>query len=226
MFRRPNRPAGLIAAGLGVALIALGAPVAGSAAPDPLPPFRAVVRPVSAAERADMVPSVWRAGCPVPIAKLRHVSLPFVDFAGRVRRGALVVHNDAARDVIAVFRRLYAARFPIRSMRPIQRYGGDDFRSIEADNTSAFNCRPATGSGSWSQHAYGRAIDINPLENPYVYGDGTTSHPRSERYLRRSPYRRGMAVEGRVLVRAFDSVGWTWGGRWESPKDYQHFSAS
>jgi D-alanyl-D-alanine carboxypeptidase len=126
---------------------------------------------------------------------------------------------------VTAFRALYRARFPIRRMRPIQAYGGDDFASIEADNTSAFNCRPATGSSRWSEHAYGRAIDINPIENPYVSG-GRTSHRASVAYLDRSPARAGMAVEGGVLVEAFDAVGWGWGGRWSSIKDYQHFSAS
>ena len=209
---------------LGIALTLVA--FAGVAAPAvAAPAFRAVIRPISPAERADMTPSVWRPGCPVPLSALRHVSLPFVDFSGRVRRGALVVHNDAARDVVTVFRRLYAARFPIRRMSPIQRYDGDDFASIAADNTSAFNCRPATGSRSWSQHAYGRAIDVNPIENPYIHADGTTSHRRSERYLRRSPHRPGMATEGRALVRAFDAVGWSWGGRWSGVVDLQHFSA-
>jgi D-alanyl-D-alanine carboxypeptidase len=172
-----------------------------------------------------MTPSVWRRGCPVGLSSLRHVSLPFVGFDGRPRRGALVVHNGVARDVLTVFRRLYAARFPIRRMRPIQAYGGDDFASIEADNTSAFNCRAATGSSRWSEHAYGRAIDLNPLENPYVSG-GRTSHRRSVPYLDRSRVRRGMVVEGGVVVRAFDAVGWGWGGRWSGIKDYQHFSSS
>jgi hypothetical protein len=153
------------------------------------------------------------------------VSLPYVGFDGRAHRGALVVHHGAARDVVTAFRALYRARFPIRRMRPIQAYGGDDFASIEADNTSAFNCRSATGSSRWSEHAYGRAIDINPIENPYVSG-GETSHRASVRYLDRSRARRGMAVEGGVLVRAFDAVGWGWGGRWSSVKDYQHFSMS
>ena len=83
---------------------------------------------------------------------------------------------------MTAFRALYRARFPIRRMRPIQAYGGDDFASIEADNTSAFNCRAATGSSRWSEHAYGRAIDIDPIENPYVSG-GRTSHPASVPYL-------------------------------------------
>jgi hypothetical protein len=213
----PSRAALAALAGAAV-LVALPAV---AAAADP--PYRAVVRTLSPQERADMTPSVWRRGCPVGLGRLRHVSLPFVGFDGRVRRGALVVHDGAARDVVEVFRALYRARFPIRRMQPIQRYGGDDYASIEADNTSAFNCRPATGSRRWSQHAYGRAIDLNPLENPYVSG-GTTSHRGSVRFLDRRP-RKGVIVEGGVVTRAFDARGWEWGGRWSGVIDYQHFSA-
>jgi hypothetical protein len=215
---RPSRLLPLLA----LALTCAVAPTAAAASP---PEFRAVVRAISPAERADMTPSVWRRGCPVGLSALRHVSLPFVGFDGRARRGALVVHHSAARDVVTAFRALYRARFPIRRMRPIQAYGGDDFASIEADNTSAFNCRSATGSSRWSEHAYGRAIDINPIENPYVSG-GRTSHRASVAYLDRSPPRPGTAVEGGALVEAFDAVGWGWGGRWSSIVDYQHFSAS
>ncbi|HSJ73035.1 MAG TPA: M15 family metallopeptidase [Miltoncostaeaceae bacterium] len=218
-----GRPRPLLAAAAAAAALAALAPARAAAAP--VPEFRAVVRAISPAERAQMTPSVWRPGCPVGLSALRHVSLPFVGFDGRPHRGALVVHNGAARDVVTAFRALYRARVPIRRMRPIQAYGGDDFASIEADNTSAFNCRPATGSSRWSEHAYGRAIDINPIENPYVSG-GRTSHRRSVPYLDRSPARPGMAVEGGALVRAFDAVGWGWGGRWSSIRDYQHFSVS
>jgi hypothetical protein len=220
----PGRPRAPLAAAAALAALAALA-LAGGAAPAPLPEFRAVVRSISPAERAQMTPSVWRPGCPVGPSSLRHVSLPYVGFDGRAHRGALVVHNGAARDVVTAFRALYRARFPIRRMRPIQAYGGDDFASIEADNTSAFNCRSATGSSRWSEHAYGRAIDINPIENPYVSG-GTTSHRSSVPYLDRSPARPGMAVEEGALVRAFDAVGWGWGGRWSGIKDYQHFSVS
>jgi hypothetical protein len=219
----PGLPRPLRALALAVVVAGLGA--APAAAAPALPEFRAAVRAVSPAERAAMTPSVWRPGCPVGLSSLRHVSLPFVGFDGAPRRGALVVHHSAARDVVAVFGRLYRERFPLRRLRPIQAYGGDDFASIEADNTSAFNCRAATGSSRWSEHAYGRAIDVNPLENPYVSG-GRTSHRGSVPYLDRSPARPGMAVEGGVLVRAFDAAGWGWGGRWSSIKDYQHFSAS
>lgn len=208
-----------------VASLLLPAAVATAAPPPAPPPFRAVVRALSPAERADMTPSVWRRGCPVSLDDLRHVSLPYIGFGGRARRGALVVNASAAPAVVAAFRDLYRARFPIRRMRPIQAYGGDDFRSIEADNTSAFNCRPATGSSRWSNHAYGLAIDINPIENPYVSG-GRTSHRASVPYLDRSRVRPGMAVEGGTLVRAFDGRGWGWGGRWSGTVDYQHFSAN
>jgi D-alanyl-D-alanine carboxypeptidase len=109
-------------------------------------------------------------------------------------------------------------------MLPVDAYGGDDFRSIEADNTSSFNCRPATGSSHWSNHAYGRAIDVNPIENPYISG-GSTSHRASVPYLNRSRVRPGMAVAGGVLVRAFAAQGWGWGGSWSgSTQDTQHFS--
>ena len=213
----PRRAA--LAALAALALLAL--PAGATAQEDA---FRAQVRLLTAQERADMTPSVWRRGCPVGLGALRHVSVPFRTFDGRAGRGAVVVHHSVARDVVEVFRALHRAGFPIRRMQPIQRYDGDDYASIEADNTSAFNCRRATGSSSWSQHASGRAIDLNPLENPYVSG-GTTSHPGSVRYLDRSHPRPGMIREGDVVTRAFDARGWEWGGRWSGIKDYQHFSA-
>ncbi len=145
----PAPPRLALATATACALLASGAPAL-AAAPEK-PPFRAVVRSLTPAERAAMTPSVWRPGCPVGLSRLRRVSLPYVDFSGRARRGALVVNASVARDVVAAFRTLYRAGFPIRRMRPIERYRGDDFASIEADNTSAFNCRPATGSSRWSQ---------------------------------------------------------------------------
>jgi len=201
--------------------LALAAAVPAAAAPA----FRASVAPIPADARARMTPSVWRPGCPVGLDALRWVTVRHWGFDGRVHAGVLVVNRDAAPAVVAAMRGLYAARFPIRRMTPIEAYGGDDFRSIEADNTSAFNCRRATGSSSWSEHAFGRAVDVNPIENPYVAG-GSTAHLASRTYLDRSRVRVGMAVAGGALVRAFDAVGWGWGGRWSGPRDYQHFSAS
>jgi D-alanyl-D-alanine carboxypeptidase len=190
-----------------------------------VPGFHARTQPIPPAMRAQMTGVSWHRGCPVGLSELRLITLTYRGFDGRDHVGRVIANRSAAATLVGVFRRLYAARFPIRRMEPVDRYGGDDYRSIEADNTSAFNCRPATGSTHWSQHAYGRAIDVNPIENPYVSG-GTTSHRASTPYLDRSHRRAGMAYEGGVLVDAFRSAGWGWGGSWNGIKDYQHFSAT
>ena len=204
------------------ALLVLGAAAGPAASAER---FRSSVSRIGPALADRMTPTSWRPGCPVGLADLRQVWVRHWDFNGRVRSGVLIVHEDAAADVVKAFRRLFNAHFPIRRMRLVDAYGGSDYASIEADNTSAFNCRPVTGGGGWSEHAYGRALDINPIENPYVSG-GTTSHRASVPYLDRSRVRPGMAVEGGALVRAFDAVGWGWGGRWSGIKDFQHFSMS
>jgi hypothetical protein len=189
-----------------------------------VPGFHARVQPIPPAMRAQMTGVSWHKGCPVGLDDLRLLTLTYRGFDGRTHTGRLVANRTAAAALVAAFRRLYAANFPIRRMEPVDRYGGDDFRSIEADNTSAFNCRAATGSTRWSNHAYGLAIDVNPIENPYVSG-GRSSHPASAPYLDRSRHRSGMAYEGGVLVDAFRSVGWGWGGSWSGgTRDYQHFS--
>ena len=208
--------------GLVVVLVAALAAGASAAATE----YRSSVSVLPSSLRATMTGVSWRPGCPVSLDDLRLVTARHWGFDGRVHAGRLVVHRDVASDVAAVLRRLYAARFPIRRMVPVDAYGASDFRSIEADNTSAFNCRYVEGTTRWSEHAHGRAIDLNPIENPYVSSDGTTSHRASRSYLRRAPYRAGMAVDGSVVVRAFDAVGWGWGGRFAGIKDYQHFSAS
>lgn len=186
--------------------------------------FRARVAAIPAPLARTMTGRSWRPGCPVGLAALRLVSVTFRGFDGRDHAGRVVVNRDVAADVVAVFRALYAAGFPIRRMEPVDVYGASDYRSIEADNTSAFNCREVAGTSSWSEHAYGRAIDLDPLENPSVSG-GVTSHPASVRYLDRSLALPGMIHPGDAVVRAFRAVGWGWGGTWSSP-DYQHFSAS
>ena len=183
--------------------------------------FRATVSPVRWAE----LRHTYRAGCPVGPSDLRTVRLSHWGFDGRRRTGTIVVHRRVTSDVVAVFRRLYAARFPIRRMQPVSRYGGSDDRSMAADNTSGFNCRRVGRTGPWSQHAYGLAVDLNPLENPYVLR-GQVQPLAGRRFLDRRRRRTGMVVEGDVVVRAFADVGWNWGGRWTSSKDYQHFSTT
>ena len=187
------------------------------------PPFSHSTSRVTAVD----LPHSWHRGCPVAPASLRRLRLDYWGFDGRAHTGALIVNVKAVPSLTRVFSRLYAARFPIRRMRSIDAYGGSDERSLDADNTAAFNCRFAVASGPkrWSVHAYGLAVDVNPVENPYVLGSSV--HPRAGRaYLDRSRYRPGMAVAGRLLVRVFAAAGWQWGGRWTGSPDYQHFSAS
>ena len=187
------------------------------------PPFTHSVTPVTRAQ----LPHSWRPGCPVAPSSLRRLRLGYWGFDGKPHAGTLVVNASAVGDLTVVFRRLYRARFPIRRMRPIDAYGGNDERSLAADNTAAFNCRYAVGPGPkrWSTHAYGVAIDINPVENPYL--ESGQVHPRAGKaYLDRSNVRPGMAVRGGLLVSAFTSVGWQWGGRWTGTPDYQHFSST
>lgn len=186
--------------------------------------FKFSAERIPASVRRRMTGVSWRRGCPVPLSRLRYLKISHRTFDGRVRTGELIVHKSAVRTMRRVFAELYEAKFPIRRMRLIDDYDGSDFDSIEADNTSAFNCRERTGGGGWSEHAYGRAIDVNPIENPYVHADGTTSHRASKKYLDRSRWRKGMATRNGVLVRSFKDAGWGWGGDWPSPKDFQHFS--
>jgi hypothetical protein len=176
--------------------------------------------------RKRIVGASWHRGCPVPLANLRYVRVRYWSFRHRERTGELVVNRDAARAIVRVFRRLYQNGYPVRRMRLVDDYGANDFRSIEADNTSAFNCRYVDGTTRWSNHAFGRAVDVNPIENPFVSSGGTTSHPASRRYVDRSARRHpAMILRGDRTVRAFAAEGWGWGGNFSGYKDYQHFSA-
>ena len=169
----------------------------------------------------------WHQGCPVGAASLRAVTLTFWGFDRAAHTGTLVVNARVVSAVVDAFRQVYAARFPIRQMVPIAAYGGDDNKSMAADNTSSFNCRPAVSNGpkTWSMHAFGEAIDINTVENPYTL-DGTVRPPSGKPYTNRSWVRPGMIVRGTAPTRAFSAVGWGWGGNWSSSPDYQHFSTN
>ena len=182
--------------------------------------------PIDAATRERMTGVSWRPGCPVGLADLRLLKVRHWGFDGRVHRGRLVVHEDSARGLVRVLRRLFRLHFPIRRMRLVDAYGADDHRSMAADNTSAFNCRFVSGTRRWSEHAYGRAIDVNPVENPYADSDGYVSPPAGAPYRDRSQRVKGLIHRGGNVVRAFAAIGWEWGGYWSWPKDYQHFSAT
>jgi poly-gamma-glutamate synthesis protein (capsule biosynthesis protein) len=197
----------------------------------PTPPgaaaYHASVEPITPVLRQRMRTS-QHPGCPVPWRGLRYLQLGYVGFDDRSHTGELVVAAPYARDVVGVFRKLYAARWPIRRLRLVDAYGGDDDRSMAADNTSGANCRKVEGSKRWSLHAFGAAIDLNPVQNPYVTGS-TIAPPGSRRFasLDRSAGARvpdGVITSDDVVVRAFAAIGWEWGGSWAEP-DFQHFSA-
>ncbi len=190
------------------------------------PAYEATIHRLPVAIKDLMTGSSWRPGCPVPLQDLRLIRLRYWGFDDRAHRGRLVAHRSWAHGIANAFGDLYEARFPIRRMRLVDRYGADDMRSMRADNTSAFNCRYRSGVCCvWSQHAYGRAVDINPVENPYV-GPWGVSPPNGADYVDRTPLQRGMIGPRGAVVRAFAGIGWEWGGTWSSSKDYQHFSAS
>ena len=141
------------------------APVTTRAQAEP-PPFTFVARELSPAIRKRIMGVSWRPGCPVGLSGLRHLRIAHHgSFDGRVHNGEMIVNRSAVRALERVFASLYRSRSPIRRMRLVDDYGGSDYRSIEADNTSAFNCRRVTGGSRWSQHSYGRALDINPIES-------------------------------------------------------------
>ncbi|ADV46002.1 hypothetical protein Nitsa_0735 [Nitratifractor salsuginis DSM 16511] len=171
----------------------------------------------------------YRDGCPVKLRDLRYIRLNYLGFDGKPHTGEMVVHKDVAKEVTQIFGELYRAKYPIRRMQLVSDYGGSDYRSIEADNTSAFNCRAVTGGKKWSNHAYGKAIDINPIENPYISRSGHIAHRASLPYrIRRHknpfhPEDRALIAPHDPIVRIFKSRGWRWGGDWHSIKDYQHF---
>jgi hypothetical protein len=194
--------------------------------------FHASVEPLSPARRAELTGRFWHAGCPVALTQLRVLTLTTWGFDGRAHSGQLLVNEDAAAKLSNVFRQLYALRFPIRHMQLPDMYGPASAQPADGDVTAAFECRQAvpspctggTGTGTWSEHAYGEAVDLNPLENPYV-GCGRTRSSASRPYLDRTRLRPGMVTP--AVVAAFRSVGWGWGGSWAgSTRDYMHFSAS
>ncbi|HXR12730.1 MAG TPA: M15 family metallopeptidase [Gaiellaceae bacterium] len=195
--------------------------------------FHASSRPLPASVRAEMVSAKeWHAGCPVPLSGFRLLTLSYWGFDGKAHTGQLVVNAHAVAPLTTVFRQLYKMRFPIHHMALSDAYGPASGWPADGDVTASTECRQAvpspcskgTGTGHWSEHAYGEAIDINPVENPYV-GCGQTRDKTAVSFMKRTPLRRGMVTP--AVLAAFQSVGWGWGGSWYgSTKDYMHFSVN
>ena len=195
--------------------------------PAPAPPsderFAADVRPVPPAVLAR---STWTEACPVGVDELRYVTVHHLGFDGRVHAGELIVHADVAEDIIWVFGALHDARFPLEEVRVIRIDELSAPPTGDGNVTSGFVCRPTVGGTRWSEHAYGRAIDLNPFHNPYVRGDLVIPELAGA-YVDRTDARPGMIVAGDVVTEAFASIGWGWGGDWSGPAtDPMHFSVS
>ncbi len=183
--------------------------------------FSAVVAMPSVADLG----ASWRPGCPVAPADLRTITVSYWGFDDVGHSGIIVMHQSNTASLIAALRELWNQRFPIESMAPISTYGGDDRASMLANNTSGFNCRTVAGTAKLSEHAYGRAVDINPFRNPWISGS-RIDPPEAAAYADRSRREPGIFHEGDGGVDAMERAGWKWGGYWVTSKDYQHFSVS
>src|ERR671932_617617 len=177
--------------------------------------FQASIQPLTADQRAALNGRFWRPGCPVALSQLRVLTVSYWGFDKRAHTGELVVNRKAAAPLARVFKQLYVLRFPIRHLSFDDAYGPTQL--ADGDISGSFECRKAipspcgSGTGNWSNHAYGLAVDLNPIENPYV-GCGATRKPASKPYLNRKRLRPGMVTP--AVVRAFSSIGWGWGGAW------------
>ena len=167
--------------------------------------------------------STWKPGCPVRTDQLDWIRLTYRGFDGKRHTGELLAHEGVSADLVTVFRALWKAHFPIEEMRITEARELDLEPTGDGNNTGAFVCRPLFDSTSFSQHAYGLAIDVNPFQNPYHKGDAVIPELASA-YLDRDDRRPGMIFTAGPVVSAFDRIGWGWGGRWRTLKDLQHFS--
>jgi LysM repeat protein len=184
----------------------------------PLPPWRTRVEPVTPA----MVNWAPLKNCPVPPADLRKVWVSYIDLQGAYHDGSIIVHRAVAARVQKIFFTLFRWRYRIMAMAPmsVNMPGRTDMSIV----TAAYNCRPVAGTNVLSQHAYGTAIDLNPLQNPMIRG--TMIDPAAGAfYLNRNRYLIGM-IHADGAARAFTANGFYWGGGWRSLKDYMHFSVT
>jgi hypothetical protein len=180
---------------------------------------------ISAASPQLLARSTWKPSCPVKPQQLRYLTMSFRGFDARAHTGEMLVNADVAQTVVGVFKRLFAAGFPIEDMRITSAAELKLLPTGDGNNTEAFVCRETRGQPQWSAHAYGLAIDLNPFDNPSVKGDLVLPELASA-YLERDWVRSGMVLDGGPAVVAFESAGWTWGGRWSEPVDFMHFSAN
>jgi hypothetical protein len=195
--------------------------------------FAGRISPLPASLADEMRGTTWRPGCPVPLDQLSLLRMNYWGFDGEIKRGPLVVNASVAEDVLGVFRQLFSEHFPFKRIglaRAFHEKRYDENVDSRRSVTASFNCRvvitPDGPQDTFSQHAYGLAIDVNPLQNPFVGADGSVHDPLARPYADRSLMEPGMIHDGDPIVQAFAAIGWSWGGDWSGDKDYMHFSQS
>ncbi|MGF7057401.1 M15 family metallopeptidase [Brassicibacter mesophilus] len=164
----------------------------------------------------------WKTEAPVKLDDLRYIKVTYWGFDDKAHLGELVVHKEVSNEVIEIFKELYEVKFQIDKIKIIDEYNADDNLSMEDNNTSSFCFRVVAGTNKLSKHSYGLAIDINPIQNPYIKGE-VILPAEGETYVDRSNVRKGMIVKDDACYKAFTNRGWAWGGEWKTVKDYQHF---
>lgn len=171
----------------------------------------------------------YKKDCTISKKDLRYVRVLHYGFDNKVHIGELIVNYEIAEDIVDIFYELYLEKYPIERMILIDEYDADDTLSMEANNTSCFNFRKIAGSTKLSNHSQGRAIDINPLYNPYVKRKNGITICEPEKGLpyidrkKKFPYK---INKQDICYQLFIEHGFTWGGNWSTVKDYQHFEKS
>ncbi|MCL9682998.1 M15 family metallopeptidase [Legionella maioricensis] len=185
--------------------------------------FASNIGPIPPTVQTEMKKYTWHNGCPVALDELTYIQLSYWGFDHQTHQGILIVNKELAHEVVAIFKQLYLKKFPIQSMKPMEIFHGNDNASMAANNTSAFNCRDLTNKpGVFSQHSYGRAIDINPLINPFVKGKKVSPEGGNKFLNRYKPYP-GKIIKNDFVSQLFIQHGWDWGAHWYDVQDYQHF---
>lgn len=187
-----------------------------------IPPFQSQISTIPDSIQQTMQQYTWHPGCPVRISDLVYIQLSYWGFDHKPHQGELIVNKQVAGQTVDIFKALYQHQFPIAKMQLVDEYQGDDEASLAANNTAAFNCRLVTGSQKFSQHSYGRAIDINPLQNPYIKGNKILP-AQGKQFLNRDKTIPGIITKNNFIYQEFKKYGWQWGGDWKHLKDYHHF---
>ena len=185
------------------------------------------IRPINQTIKTLMINgNTWKKNCPVNLKDLRYLKIEYLGFDNKSHIGELIVHKNVAKEVSKIFKKLKAIKYPIYQMKLASYYKGNDKISMKNNNTSAFNCRLMTGSKiKWSKHSYGKAIDINPIQNPYIKKnkvlpkEGTKYINLNRKHFTSQSNDKAIIIKNDKIIKIFKNYGWIWGGNWTNLKD-------